>query len=317
VKVYTQPDDFKAIRPVVTIGTFDGVHLGHRKIISRLKEIAAEAGGETVIFTFHPHPRQILTPEEHNLRLINTLDEKIKLLSDSGIDHLIVYPFTLEFAAMPYTDFVGEILVKQIGTYCLVVGHDHKFGKNRQGNFDYLHECAAKFNFRIDKLDALLVDEVNVSSTRIRYALEQGDISLANKYLGYPYELHGKVVEGKQMGRIIGFPTANIESSDVNKLIPGYGVYAVKVRLNGSIFNGMLNIGTRPTFNLNADLRSIEVNIFDFDEDIYNRNISILFIEKIRNEQKFPGKEALIEQLYRDRESALKSLNESRFPTVL
>jgi riboflavin kinase/FMN adenylyltransferase len=316
VKVYNQLDNFKAIRPVVTIGTFDGVHLGHRKIISRLKEISAEAGGETVVFTFHPHPRQILTPEEHNLRLINTLDEKIKLLSDSGIDHLIVYPFTLEFSAMPYTDFVREILVKQIGTYCLVVGHDHKFGKNRKGNFDYLHECAVKFNLRIEKLDALLVDEVNVSSTRIRNALEQGNISLANKYLGYPYELHGKVVEGKQMGRTIGFPTANIESSDVNKLIPGYGVYAVKVRLNGSVFNGMLNIGTRPTFNLNADLRSIEVNIFDFDEDIYNRTLSILFIEKIRNEQKFPGKEALIEQLHRDRESALKSLNESRFPTV-
>jgi riboflavin kinase / FMN adenylyltransferase len=308
VRIYTHLENFKAFRPVVTIGTFDGVHSGHRKIIGRLKEIAAEAGGETVVFTFHPHPRQVLTPEEHNLRLINTLDEKILLLGEAGIDHLIVYPFTLEFAALPYTDFVRDILVGQIDTWCLVVGHDHKFGNNREGNFDYLHECAAKFNFRIEKLDALLVDEINVSSTRIRNALEQGNISLANRYLGYPYELHGKVVEGKQMGRTIGFPTANIESSDVNKLIPGYGVYAVKVRLNGSVYKGMLNIGTRPTFNHNADLRSIEVNIFDFDEDIYNREITILFFEKIRNEQKFPGKEALIGQLYRDRESAREML---------
>jgi riboflavin kinase / FMN adenylyltransferase len=264
--------------------------------------------GESVIFTFHPHPRQVLTPEEHNLRLINTLEEKIDLLGASGIDHLIVYPFTREFSAIPYAEFVEKILVDQMKTSCLVVGYDHKFGQNRQGNFEYLHQCASKFNFRIEKLDALLVDEMNVSSTRIRQALEQGDIALANKYLGYSYELHGKVVEGKQMGRTIGFPTANIESSDINKLIPGYGVFAVKIRISGTLYRGMLNIGTRPTFNQNADLRSIEVNIFDFDEDIYHQNISIIFYEKIRNEEKFPNKDALVEQLNMDKISAMKIL---------
>jgi riboflavin kinase / FMN adenylyltransferase len=304
VRVYYHLNDFEARKPVVTIGTFDGVHVGHMKIIKRLKEISAETGGETVIFTFHPHPRQVLTPEEQNLRLINTLEEKIDLLSATGIDHLIVYPFTPEFASIPYTEFVGKILAGRMKTSCLVVGYDHKFGQHRQGNFEYLHKCASKFNFRIEKLDALLVDEINVSSTRIREALEQGNISLANIYLGYPYVLHGKVVEGKQMGRTIGFPTANIESSDVNKLIPGYGVYAVKVGISGKLYKGMLNIGTRPTFNNNADLRSIEVNIFDFDDNIYHQPISVLFYGKIRDEQKFPGKEALIDQLSKDKNTA-------------
>jgi riboflavin kinase / FMN adenylyltransferase len=309
VKVYYHLSDFKAKKPVVTIGTFDGVHLGHMKIINRLKEISAATDGESVIFTFHPHPRQVLTPEEHNLRLINTLDEKIELLAAAGIDHLIVYPFTREFASIPYTEFVEKILADRMKTSCLVVGYDHKFGQHRQGNFEYLHNIASKFNFRIEKLDALLVDEINVSSTRIREALEQGNISLANTYLGYPYELHGKVVEGKQMGRTIGYPTANIESSDVYKLIPGFGVYAVRIRISGILYKGMLNIGTRPTFNHNADLRSVEVNIFDFDENIYHQHISVLFCGKIRDEQKFPGKEALIRQLSEDRKSALKILS--------
>jgi riboflavin kinase/FMN adenylyltransferase len=309
VKVYYNLSDFKAKKPVVTIGTFDGVHLGHMKIIKRLKEISADIHGESVIFTFHPHPRLVLTPEEHNLRLINTLDEKIDLLAAAGIDHLIVYPFTLEFASIPYMEFVEKILAGVMKTSCLVVGYDHKFGQNRQGNFEYLHNIASKFNFRIEKLDVLLVNEMNVSSTRIREALELGNISLANTYLGYHYELHGKVVEGKQMGRTIGYPTANIESSDVNKLIPGFGVYAVRIKISGILYKGMLNIGTRPTFNFNADLRSIEVNIFDFDENIYHQHISVLFCGKIRDEQKFPGKEALIEQLSKDRKSALKILS--------
>jgi len=311
VRVYRELNDFSAIRPVVTIGTFDGVHSGHKKVISRLKEISSEINGESVVFTFHPHPRQVLTPEEHNLRLINTLEEKIGLLEATGIDHLIIYPFTREFASLSYADFVEQILAGRMKTHCLVVGYDHKFGQDRKGNFEYLHKCASKFNFRIEKLDVLLVDEVNVSSTRIREALEQGNISMANKYLGYPYELQGKVVQGKKLGRTIGFPTANIEASDENKLIPGYGVYAVKIRIEGNIHDGMMNIGTRPTFNHNADLRSIEVNIFGFNSDIYHQNITLQFVEKIRNEQKFPGKEDLVKQLYTDRENAIRIL--SRF----
>jgi riboflavin kinase / FMN adenylyltransferase len=309
VRVYYNLSDFKAFHPVVTIGTFDGVHLGHKKIINRLKEISSEINGESVLFTFHPHPRQILTPEEHNLRLINTLEEKIDLLNASGIDHLIIYPFTLEFSALPYFEFVKEFLVHQMKTSCLVVGYDHKFGQHRQGNFEYLDKCASLFNFRIERLDALLVEEINISSTHIRNALEQGHIAVANKYLGYPYELHGSVVEGRKLGRTIGFPTANIESSDIHKLIPGYGVYAVKIKISGKIYNGMLNIGTRPTFNHNADSRSIEVNIFDFDENIYFKEVTILFIDKIRNEQKFSGKETLIEQLHEDKKVAEKVLS--------
>jgi len=309
VRVYRHLNDFKAKRPVVTTGTFDGVHTGHKKVISRLKEISSETGGESVLFTFHPHPRQVLTPEEHNLRLINTLEEKINLLRETGIDHLIVYPFTREFASLSYTDFVEQILVNLMKTSCLVVGYDHKFGQGRKGNFEYLHQCASKFNFRIEKLDVLLVNEVNVSSTRIREALEEGNITLANEYLGYPYELHGKVVEGKKMGRTIGFPTANIESSEVSKLIPGYGVYAVKIWSGGKRYNGMLNIGTRPTFNNNADLRSIEVNIFDFNDNIYHQEITLQFFDKIRDEQKFPGKDELILQISADKESAMMRLS--------
>jgi riboflavin kinase / FMN adenylyltransferase len=309
VKVYYELNKFKAINPVVTIGTFDGVHLGHRKVLKRLKEIAADLKGETVIFTFHPHPRQILTPEEHNLRLINTLDEKIALLRMEGIDHVIVFPFTEKFSNLSYTEFVEQILVKKIKTTCLVFGYDHKFGKGRQGDFEYLQQCASRFQFKLERLDVLLLDEISISSTRIREALEHGNIRKANSYLGYPYELHGRVVEGRQLGREIGFPTANIEASEMAKLIPGYGVYAVKTKIDGITGNGMLNIGTRPTFSHNADERSIEVNIFNFDEILYGKEISLFFIDKIRDENKFPDKEALIEQLHRDKIMAIRILS--------
>ncbi len=308
MKIYHDTGNFRVDHPVLTIGTFDGVHLGHMKIIARLKEIASEIRGETVIFTFHPHPRQILTPEEHNLRLIHTLHEKTERLETAGIDHLIIYPFSAEFALMSYADFVKDILIDRLKTSCLVVGYDHKFGRQRRGDYEYLTQCAERYNFRIERLDPLLVDEVHVSSTRIREALEAGEITLANKFLGYPYELQGTVVKGEQIGRKIGFPTANIEASEVSKLIPGYGVYAVKVILEGHTCNGMLNIGTRPTFNLNADARSIEVNIFDFDDFIYGQDIKLVFYAKIREEQKFPGKEALTAQLHRDKLNALKIL---------
>jgi riboflavin kinase/FMN adenylyltransferase len=275
-----------------------------------LKEIAADLKGETVIFTFHPHPRQVITPEEHNLRLINTLEEKIELLRIEGIDHVIVYPFTKEFSNLSFAEFVEQILVEKMKTACLVVGYDHKFGKDRQGDFGYLQQCAVKYHLILVRLDVLLLDEISISSTKIREALESGDIRKANHYLGYPYELHGRVVEGRQLGRKIGFPTANIEASETVKLIPGYGVYAVKIKTDGIIRKGMLNIGTRPTFSNNADARSIEVNIFDFDEMLYGEEISLIFIDKIRDEHKFPDKEALIEQLHRDKIMALQMLSD-------
>jgi len=304
VEIYTDLKHFMVKRPVVTIGTFDGIHLGHQKVIARVNDFARHHDGESVIFTFHTHPRLVTSPDENSLRLLTTLNEKIELLEKTGIDHLIIYTFNHEFANLTSHEFVEKILVEKLRTHCLVVGYDHKFGKNREGGFEYLQQCAEKYNFHIEKLDALLVDADSVSSTKIRNALENGDIEKANKFLGYPFTLHGTVVSGKQMGRKLGFPTANIESSNKYKIIPGYGVYAVKVRLKQGNYNGMLNIGTRPTFNNNADNRSIEVNIFDFDSDIYGQEITIEFAKKIRDEQKFSHMHQLAAQLHVDRATA-------------
>lgn len=310
MKIHHSLDNFDARSPVVTIGTFDGLHKGHQVILERLKNLAAKIKGETVVFTFYPHPRVVTSPNEDSLRLLTTKDEKTDLFRKYGIDHLIIYPFDKAFASLTYTEFVEDILVKKIGTKCLVVGYDHKFGKNREGGFEYLKKCAKKYNFSIEKMDALTSGEgENISSTKIRAALQEGDIKTANHYFGHEFTLHGTVVEGKQLGRKMGFPTANIESSDKHKIIPGYGVYAVKVEFDGKTFNGMLNIGTRPTFNKNADNRSIEVNIFDFSADIYGKKLTLCFVDKIREEKKFPGIESLIEQLKKDRESALKILS--------
>jgi riboflavin kinase/FMN adenylyltransferase len=305
VKIYTDLNDFKVRKPVVTIGTFDGVHLGHQKVIAQLKNIARHHKGETVIFTFHTHPRLVTSPNETNLRLLTTLSEKTTLLEKFGIDHLIIYQFNNEFAQLTYSEFVEKILVNKLKTHCLVVGYDHKFGKNREGGFEYLKQCAEKHQFQIERLEALEVDEESVSSTKIRNALQSGEIEKANQFLGYPFALHGTVVEGKQLGRKIGFPTANIEASDKNKIIPGFGVYAVKVLVGTDKYNGMLNIGTRPTFNNNADNRSIEVNIFDFESDIYGQPVTLEFFGKIRDEQKFSGIESLVKQLKRDKKKAL------------
>jgi riboflavin kinase / FMN adenylyltransferase len=309
VKLYTSLEQFKARKPVVTIGTFDGVHLGHQKVILRLQEFAKQHDGETVIFTFHTHPRLVTAPDGNNLRLLTTLNEKINLLEKYGIDHLIVYTFDKSFSELTYSEFVEKILVEKIKTHCLVVGYDHKFGKNREGGFDYLKKCAEKHKFEIERLDALLVEEDSVSSTKIRNALENGQIEKANHYLGYQFTLHGTVVQGKQLGRKLGFPTANIKSFDKHKIIPGYGVYAVKVELGKTQYNGMLNIGTRPTFNNNADNRSIEVHIFDFEGDIYGKEITLKFAGKIRNEQKFDNIEMLVCQLEKDKLTAFSILS--------
>ena len=309
VKIHNDIDRFSGNKPVVTIGTFDGVHLGHQRVIDRLKEIAVRQGGETVIFTFHPHPRLVTSPDKTNLRLLTTLDEKRELFRNAGIDHLIIYPFTRSFAELNYSEFVKTILIDKIKTHCLVVGYDHRFGKNREGSFEYLQKSASQYHFIIEKLDPLLMDEHHISSTRIRKVLEEGDITKANELLGYRYSIHGKVVEGTRLGRKIGFPTANIEASCVNKLIPGYGVYAVEIMIEGNRHKGMLNIGTRPTFNKNADKRSIEVHIFDFSGNLYHKHITLIFAAKIRDEQKFSGITAMAEQLKKDKITALGILS--------
>lgn len=312
MKVHRDLNNFYAHNPVLTIGTFDGVHLGHRKIIARLHDLAASINGESVIFTFDPHPRKVVAPSETNLRLLTTLDEKIALFEQAGIDHLIVYPFTPEFAKLTYEEFVEQILVGQIHVKSLVVGYDHKFGKGRQGDFDLLKSCADRLGFQIEKLDVLLVNESNVSSTKIREAIQVGDFETANAYLGYPFTIHGMVVEGQRLGRTIGYPTANIDAMDPDKIIPGYGVYAVRVTVRNQTYTGMLNIGSRPTVNHNADHRTVEVNLFDFSDDIYGEPVEVVFYHKLREEQKFASLDALKEQLAQDRINTISYFNQDK-----
>lgn len=312
MKVHRDLNNFYAHNPVVTIGTFDGVHLGHRKIIARLHDLAASINGESVIFTFDPHPRKVVAPSETNLRLLTTLEEKIALFEQAGIDHLIAYPFTPEFARLTYEEFVEQILVGQIHTQSLVVGYDHKFGKGRQGDFDLLKSCADRLGFQIEKLDVLLMNESNVSSTKIREAIQVGDFETANTYLGYAFTIHGMVVEGQRLGRTIGYPTANIDAMDPDKIIPGYGVYAVQVKVRNQTYTGMLNIGSRPTVNHNADHRTVEVNLFDFSDDIYGEPVEVVFYHKLREEQKFASLDALKEQLAKDRINTISYFNQDK-----
>jgi len=309
VQIHYNLDNFVAVNPVVTIGTFDGVHLGHREVISELKRISTLSEGDSVVFTFDPHPRIVIAPQEDSLRLLSTQKEKINLMEKIGIDHLVIYPFTREFSKLSYNEFVENILVGKMNIASLVVGYDHRFGQGRKGDFNSLELLSNELNFKVEQLSELLVDNKVVSSTKIRLALEAGDILKANHFLGYRYTLSGKVIEGKQLGRKLGFPTANIETLDNHKLVPGDGVYAVFVQTGGEIYKGMLNIGIRPTVNYNADHKSIEVHIFDFESDIYNSEITLYFVSKIRDEQKFEGIVALQEQLVKDRILALSILS--------
>lgn len=308
MKIYTDLKDFSALNPVVTIGTFDGVHLGHRKVIRRLQELAHKVNGETVIFTFYPHPRLVLSEENNGLRLINTLEEKKVLLEAAGIDHLVIYPFTKEFSKLSYVEFVEQILVKQLGMKYLVVGYDHRFGHNREGKYEDLKVFADQLNFKIERQDVLNMDAINISSTKIRKAIGEGDIKTANKYLGYRFFIKGDVVNGKKIGHKIGFPTANIDPQESYKLVPKDGVYAVKVDVDDKRYLGMLNIGVRPTVNNQLDNRSIEVHILDFDQDIYYKNITIHFYQRIRNEQFFASIDDLKAQLAKDKEAVVELL---------
>ncbi len=294
---------------MVTIGTFDGVHLGHREVISELKRLSSHSMGESVVFTFEPHPRIVITPQEDTIRLLSTKDEKIRLMDEIGIDHLVIYPFTKEFSRLTYDEFVEKILVGSMNISSLVVGYDHRFGQGRKGDFNSLEMLSKTLDFKVEQLSQLVVNNKIVSSTKIRLALGVGDITKANHFLGYQYTLSGKVVEGNKLGRQLGFPTANIDTGDSHKLVPGDGVYAVTVQTGGNIFNGMLNIGVRPTVNSNADHKTIEVHIFNFDQDIYHSEITVHFVEKIRDEQKFEGLDQLKEQLKNDQHVALRILS--------
>lgn len=306
VQIHYGLDNFEASKPVVTIGTFDGVHLGHREVIDELKRISCQTGGESVIFTFSPHPRMIITPTEDTIRLLSTIEEKTLLLKQLGIDRLIIYPFTRDFSALSHTEFVEEILVKRINIHKLVIGYDHKLGHDRKGDFQALTRLGKDFGFEVEQLNPLVVENVAVSSTRIRQALEAGDMRKANHFLGYSYLLKGRVVEGRKLGRELGFPTANILPDDRHKMVPADGVYAVYTDIDGSRYEGMLNVGTRPTVNSNVDHRSIEVHIFNFSKDIYQEDITVHFVERIRDEMKFGDLAMLKEQLVLDKERVVR-----------
>lgn len=298
--------DFHSIEkihhPVITIGTFDGVHIGHQKIINQLNEEAEKINGESVLFTFYPHPRMVLYPESHGIKLIQTQEEKMAKLEKMGLKNCIVFPFTFEFSRMTALEFVRDFLVNQLHVKKLVIGYDHQFGKNREGSLQFLKDICETYDFEVIEIPAQDIDEVNVSSTKIREAILAGNIEKANNYLGDTFELTGMVVKGNQLGRTIGYPTANIVLNSDLKLIPGNGVYAVRVNVRGTWFDGMMNIGTRPTVVSNGG-RTIEVNIFDFDATIYDETVTVQFLSKWRDEQKFNGLDELKNQLKIDEET--------------
>ena len=308
MKIYNSIEAFQKVNnAVITTGTFDGVHKGHRVILDKLRSIADEVNGETVVLTFFPHPRMVLYPDDNDLRLINTIDERKQLLAEAGIDHLIIHPFSKEFSKISSLDFIRNIIVNQLGVHTLVIGYDHHFGRNREGSFEHLKEFAPVYGFAVEEISAQEVQQVNVSSTKVRNALSVGDVNAANQFLGNPYTLSGVVVHGEKLGRQLGFPTANIKIADWYKLIPDNGVYAVKVIIEEKTYIGMLNIGNRPT--VKGEGVTIEVNIFNFNADIYTKQIKVEFYERIRVEQKFDNLNELKHQLTIDKNKTINVFN--------
>lgn len=289
---------------IVTIGTFDGVHLGHQKILSRLKELKAQTGLKTVVLTFDPHPRSVLFPHQTDLKLITLVDEKLDLLNRYGVDVTVVYPFSKEFSEIEAKKYVEEILVQNLKVKHLVIGYDHRFGKDRKGDIQLLQSFSKEYNYTVEEIDAMDIDHIAISSSKIRHALENGDVELASEFLGHSFFLKGKVVKGKQLGRQIGYPTANLQVESDEKMIPKKGVYFVEVFIDQRTFYGMMNIGTNPTTDTD-NITKIEVNIFDFDEDIYDQIIGINFVKYLRDEEKFGNLDVLIKQLHLDKQNCL------------
>lgn len=314
MKVYRNLSEFNPLgNAVVTVGTFDGVHRGHQVLLKRINTAAKEAGGESVLLTFHPHPRLVLFPDDNDLRLLTTSEEKIELLEASGIDHLIVHPFSVPFSRTSVESYVQDILVKGIGVRKLVIGYDHHFGRNREGNLENLRKAAPLSGFEVEEIPARMIDDVNVSSTKIRSALSEGRVERANDFLGYPYTVRGLVVKGNEFGRSLGFPTANLQPQDPVKLIPGDGVYAVKVHFEDRLYHGMANIGKRPTVSPSESSSVTEVHIFGFSDDLYGKNLRLTFHARIRDEIKFEDTEALREQIEKDANAARIILADSPY----
>jgi riboflavin kinase/FMN adenylyltransferase len=306
LKVFNDIGQITARNPVVTIGIFDGVHMGHVEILRRIRKLAEAYEGESVVITLWPHPRVVLQPENRELRLLTSLEEKIELIRKQDIDKLLILPFTKELSNIPYDQFIKDYIVGKIGARHVVVGFNHHFGKDRKGTFESLQKSARQYKIRAERLDPVIQDEIRISSSGIRHMIEEGRITAANKALGYPYFLNGTVVKGNQLGRTLGFPTANVEPLEPLKLIPRTGVYAAKVNMEGREYLGMLSIGYRPTIETEKHERTIEVNIFDFEADIYNKPIQIIFEEWLRNEIKFNSLRELRDQIATDKMEVLK-----------
>lgn len=309
MRIFDHIQDFPIKNAVVTIGTFDGVHLGHQAIFKAMQRMAKAIQGETVVVTFHPHPRQVLSIEVERLRFICSQEEKMKKFETFGIDNVIVIPFTKAFAATSSEDFIKDYIIDRLHPAVIVVGYDHHFGKNRMGGFEMLSRLGQKYGFRTEQVEAQYVDGVAVSSTKIRNLLWTGDVKVANTLLGYPYAVTGIVVVGNKIGRTIGFPTANLDLPDEYMMVNNPGVYACQTLIDGKTYNAMANIGSRPTIgDRAADDFIIEVNIFDFSGDLYGKTLKVWFIDRIRDEVKFNGLDALKAQLQRDREEAKRRL---------
>jgi riboflavin kinase/FMN adenylyltransferase len=312
-------------RAVLTIGTFDGVHLGHRQILDQLRQESGRIGGETVIITFHPHPRKVVAGGQTSLHLINTIEERIELFEKSGIDHLVIVPFTPTFSQQSPEEYIEHFLIEKFHPHTIIIGYDHRFGIGRTGNYKLLEACCDRLKFRLKEIPPHVIDENTVSSTRIRQAVLEGHIGHANGLLGYDFFFEGTVVDGNKLGRVLGYPTANIRIEHEEKLVPGNGIYVVEAEVRGqrsevggqqhspltthhSLLKGMMSIGIRPTISDNR--RTIEVNLFDFNEDIYGETLRVYVKKYLRAEEKFNGLEALKDQLAKDRENAVKFFGE-------
>jgi riboflavin kinase/FMN adenylyltransferase len=292
--------------PVITIGTFDGVHQGHKTILNEVIKHAKAINGESMLLTFEPHPRKLIFPEQP-LKLLTPLKDKLQLIQEAGIRHTLVVPFTRDFSNLSSEDYIKDFLVNTFHPHTIVIGYDHRFGHDREGDINMLKKYADAYNYEVYEISAKLIDEAVVSSTKIRKALQEGHVTEASHMLGRSYSLRGTVVKGAQIGRTIGFPTANVLPENSEQIIPGNSVYAIQAEVNGQRYNAMLNIGYRPTVSNELQLH-IEANIFDFSGDIYGQQITLIFIEKLRNEQKFPSLDALKEQLGKDKQQTMQIL---------
>lgn len=306
LKIYNSINSFSNKRKtVITIGTFDGVHLGHQKVLSKLKISASEKNAESILLTFFPHPRMVLQ-QDLDIKLLNTIEEKKNLISKFGVDNLIIHPFDLDFSRLTAEEFVKNILIDQLNICKIIIGYDHRFGRNRTATITDLIAFGKEYNFDVEQITAKEIDEISISSTKIRNALLEGDIETANNFLGNPYSIDGIIVEGKKIGRTLNFPTANIKVSESYKLIPKNGAYIVSIEISDKEYFGMMNIGTNPT--VSEGEQSIEVHIFDFNETIYGKNVKVNLLERIRDEKKYDSLDDLKEQLILDKKTSIEKI---------